>query len=231
MRGAAAGSAEATAGREGRARRRVAPGLRRRAIASLLAALGGLAVGGPAPAQSGAWEVDPGDRAERVVLRYAERFPGLRGVDDPGPELVVRADGVATWHVPAYMRGAGDYTRSLSRPELRELLRSAARRGVADFDAGAVRAARAAVRGERRAAGRLAERSEATVTRVELSVARLRPPQGTERRDVEVRAEWAGLRGDARRYPGLRALVGLDAFAAELRALAADGGWRRVPGP
>ena len=188
-----------------------------------------LALAASAGAQSADWQVSHEARSDRVVLRYREHFQELRSAADPGPELVVRGDGRATLHVPPYMKRAGDYELDLSQAELRELLRDAVRRGLFDFDAAKVRDDRRRSQRQRRSRGEpLHERSEDAVTQIELSLTSLRSPDGRQRRDVEVRVEWPGVRGDARRFPEVRALTDLGAFERQLRAFLDRPDWVRV---
>jgi len=146
---------------------------------------------------------DPGT----VVVRFQE-IHGEIDAADAGPSVEVRGDGSARVRYPAYMRRAGDWTTRLDAAEMDRLIGLLVGAGLLDFDAAAVARAKEARAARPTAGGRPADRYvvlDASTTVIELHV-------GAVARTIR----WQGLRGDARRYPGLAALQGLAEAQREL---------------
>ena len=70
--------------------------------------------------------------ADELIMRYSE-YPTL--LEDPDPLTVtIYGDGRVRKHNPRYWKTAGEYELYLTSRELRQLLNSAAKAGVLDFD-------------------------------------------------------------------------------------------------
>jgi len=173
---------------------------------------------------------------DRPVLSYTLHIDGVRD-PDPGPSLSVFGDGRVQVHYPHYMRRAGDYEARLGEGELRALVRSMLENGVLELDpAESQRRKRQLARAQRRARAavgdaerRVESRSSASLTELELRLARYTPAGEAESRgDVVKQLRWRGLREDARRYASLREIRGLDAIRGDLEALMRAPGLRRV---
>ena len=160
---------------------------------------------------------------DTVVVHYAETL-GEIAEADRGPSLTIHQDGTVVAHYPAYMRRAGDYRGRLSPGALDALVGRLVARGVFDFDVTAVRNERTAELGRRRAAALRRGASPPLYVETDPSVTAI-----TLRIDgLERTVTWQGLRGDARRFPGIAALQGLHAAEDELRSLMESGELRRV---
>jgi hypothetical protein len=161
---------------------------------------------------------------DTVVLHYAETL-GEIAEADRGPSLTIHEDGTVEAHYPPYMRRAGDYRGRLSAPAVEAIVDRMVERGVLEFDVEAVRAQQAAELGLR--AARAERRGEPAPLYVETdpSVTAI-----TLRIDgIERTVTWRGLRGDAKRFPGIAALQSLRAAEQELHALMERGDLQRVP--
>jgi len=178
---------------------------------------------------------------EALIVRYGEAGGELGAAGGVGT-LEVYGDGRVVIDNPHYMRRAGRHTLRLRPQELRRLLRSLARRGVIDFDAGSARRAITRKAGrEARGGGRvqaaghdesvLTARSDAGTTELELRLLRYRGEgeTGDPRRDVRKRVRWRDVERDARRHPELESIQHLAAARREVRALMQHPNLRRSP--
>jgi hypothetical protein len=169
---------------------------------------------------------------EAVVVRYVE-VPGELEDVDAGPVLTVYGDGRATVRYPRYMKRAGEYEIVLARAEVDALVASLADKGVAEFQAPAVRqqvhavqAARATTQAGAGGGETLFVVTDPSTTIIELNLgtaaagtAAAAPDGGAPRGLVAGRAVWSGLAGDATQHPSVTALVDLAAARVELRAV------------
>lgn len=176
--------------------------------------------GSLASAQSGAAGFElPGD-PQALVLRFSESL-GAIAHPDPGPWVEVYADGRVAVHFPPYMRRAGDYELRLDRGALRRLVASQLARGVAEFDAEAVRArSRELARERGLAAGsqrpELFSAADAEVSRFELRLGSYRAPGRGAQAPFSKQISWRGLAAHARHYPEIAALAELARARREL---------------
>ena len=163
---------------------------------------------------------DPGT----VVIELTQDV-GIEGGDDT-PLLRIYGDGRVLVHVPVYMRRAGDYSLQLDPGELTGLLQSVVEGGLVDFNPASVQNEMRQVQGaarqaELRAGGpvTLTSRSDDTLLVLHVRLDAYTGLDGATRRDVTTRISWAGVRHDARAFPGVASLQSLAAIERQLVAL------------
>ncbi|MFQ5699207.1 MAG: hypothetical protein ACE5IL_13100 [Myxococcota bacterium] len=149
----------------------------------------------PALAQTAVPSFELDRDPSKLVLSFDEEV-GAIARPDPIPLLRIYADGLAKVHVPAYMRGSGDYRLRLDPLRLRTLVRELLSAGVMDLDDRQVRRHRRRLGTRRDAAGLPRRRTDPATVRIELRLARL-----AGRPAVRHVLRWPGLRGDARDFP------------------------------
>lgn len=174
---------------------------------------GGFASASAAQVADADYSRDPGV----AVVTWTE-IPGEIANADRKPRLVVYGDGRAVAHYPHYMKHAGDFETRLSAAEMNTLVRGLVKKGLVEFDRGAVH------RAVRNAAARGVERvsTDPAITVIELHLSRYRPPGAVaDDLDIRKRIEWRGLRAAVRDHPSVHALQDLAAAQRDLDDLAA----------
>ncbi|MEM9555715.1 MAG: hypothetical protein AAGC60_15785 [Acidobacteriota bacterium] len=161
------------------------------------------------------------------VVRY-QRVLGEIEHADPGPEVILYADGRVLVRRPEYMRGPGAWQARLAPAALEEIVGDLVASGLVDADVDALRARRHDL--ERLRAEAAARDGSAVIYAVgdpDRSVVTLRLAAYTPFGDlggaslgpVERTWEWSDLYGDATRFPEIRELAALHRL--ELRLI----GW------
>ena len=143
-------------------------------------------------------------RPEALVAEYREVIGGIAS-EDPGPRVSLFGGGRVEVHVPAYLKGAGDFELELGPAALRAFVADLIDLGLVDFDPAA---ARAAIRARETGAAELFESSDPSTSEFRLELESFSAPgraPGTVRKQIR----WVGLSEAAERHPeapGLRRL-------------------------
>ncbi|HYD47802.1 MAG TPA: hypothetical protein VEB21_05615 [Terriglobales bacterium] len=161
-------------------------------------------------------------RDPNTVILSLQEDPGEVRSEDT-PSVRVFGDGRALIHYPAHMKQAGDYELRLTEAELDELMRTVAESKVPEIDTTRVRERKRTVLAERRARREVVhETSDATVSTVEIDLARYQPTASAPRRAatrVKRSLRWSGVEPDAEQLPEIAELQGLNQVRGKLRAI------------
>lgn len=150
------------------------------------------------------------------ILRY-QRVLGEFEHEDPGPEVILQADGRLQVRRPVYMKNPGLWQIRLEKAEMMTLLRDVVESGFVDADASTLRAQRAGIEKRRRQAAKSAgvqpvlyATGGPDTSVLSLRLASYRPAgdlaavkSGPVRRSLQ----WSNLPVDADRFPEIRELV------------------------
>lgn len=168
---------------------------------------------------------------EFVILEYSVGHAMLPETDEP-PRLQLYGDGRVVVHYPDTMRRAGDWELRLSHGEVRALLARLESHGVLDFDPAAAKRHRAEAEAARRAReGTLFSISDDTLMGIVVRLSGYTPSTGApSATDVRREIEWRNVQSDARRYPGVAALVGLAAAEREIQGILERDDLERIGG-
>ncbi len=140
---------------------------------------------------------------------------------DRSTTVTVYGDGRVVVHYPPYGQRQGDYTMTLIKAELDELIASMLNKGVIEFDGQAAEAEKQAVLD---AQGLGFHVSDADVTTIEVQLASYNPTgePGQESFDVRRELTFSALQSDANQFPSIQSLVNLAAAERELINLTVD---------
>lgn len=173
-------------------------------------------------AKSGARVVYDAD-ARREIVAMREEVGELRD-SDAGPSVRVFGDGRILVHYPKYMKLGGDYEAKLAPEEVDDLVRAVVDGGVTEFDPVATKQQRvAAQRAKRAVTNAVYEESDPSVTEIAIDLFEVQAPSssGAKRAAgrVQRRVRWPALSRDARQFPDLAAVQGLNDVRTRLGAL------------
>lgn len=156
---------------------------------------------------------------------------GMLASPDPVPLLRIYGDGRAHVHIPAYMKGAGDFELLLKPAELNNLLRQLADNGIVGFDHAAVMQEKHRLEASRRAAtGEMFYISDATDTVINIRLEQYQRTQSSPRIvELNEHFSWRNLRQDARRFPASSPITRAAAAANMLNELCTHPGLQRLP--
>ena len=147
----------------------------------------------------------PVNSAEPIIV-YRQNITMLENQDSQAG-IQVFSDGRVHVHYPVYMKKAGDYEFTLTRPELIQLIQSLSTNGLMDFDHARVKQEKSNHDLEMKARGELHYVSDAVETYVDI---RLQDYQKTTASPVTpeltTRFSWKNLEQDAKYYKNNRSI-------------------------
>lgn len=186
-----------------------------------------LAVTAPSFAES-----TKGQRPDRAFpyFKYSESDPepiieytlvhDLLVEQDPEPLLRVYGNGRVHVHYPKYMKRAGDYKTTLTKPELKSLIRELAENGLVDFDRGKALGRKKQLEKRQRDQGRFHAISDSTITLIDIRLDEYQPKaSGPVNVNVISRFSWSNLDQDEKHFPELIEIKGPAQGARVLRSL------------
>ena len=141
---------------------------------------------------------------------------GMIADADQTPFLRVYPDGLVHIHYPHYMRRAGDYTLTLTRPEKRALLDSLYGKGIMTVDVRGLKVARGK---KLKQLGRIyTPPCDSVNTVLELALDDYQPPGKSTKRmkNIRRRISWHALEHDAEQHPDIAGIQDLRAAVSEL---------------
>lgn len=140
---------------------------------------------------------------------------------DPEPLMRIYGNGRVHVHYPAYMKKAGDYELTITKKELKILIRELANNGIIDFDRQKVKQHRDNLETEERNKKQeLFYYSDDSHTVIEVRLNEYQKlPTTAKINNVYKQFSWPNLKQDARRFPGSQEITGASNAADRLEEL------------